>query len=157
METSKESEMSSKTAIYINALSEAPGHIVAFFVVAIPLCILALVVAILISANWDAITTTAKSFSGGTKDDIITYIVSWVLLLVLSFASSLQLKEILESRLNDRPRLRANQIAIMIALVLIIFLFKQPFLNELFSGKDSSAMLKGLLIGGGITSSWLVW
>ena len=54
-------------------------------------------------------------------------------------------------------RRRAGYIAIMIGLVLTIFLFKQPFLEQLFGGKSTAYWLKVLLFGGGAAGGWVVW
>lgn len=99
----------------------------------------------------------SEAISGANRNEIVTYLVSWIVLLLISFAGSHQIKEILDGCTNDRLLRRANQIAIMIALVLVIFLFKQPYLELLFGEQGTGAWLKAVLFGGGAISGWLIW
>ena len=91
------------------------------------------------------------------RNELIIYLVSWIILLIISFMSSLSIREILQECDQDRYRKRANYIAIMIGLVLIIFLFKQPYLNLLFEGKDTTFWLKSVLFLGSASSGWVIW
>lgn len=86
-----------------------------------------------------------------------SYVVSWLILLFISCLASYQVREIMRARSNDQPRRRANLIAIMIALVLIVFLFKQPFLDKLFAGQNPGTLAEVLLFAGGTGGGWLVW
>jgi len=98
-----------------------------------------------------------KQIQETPRNEVITYIVSWIVLLLLSFAASVQIREIFISRASDLKRRRANQIAIMIAMVLIIVLFKQSSLNQLFENQVTNFRMNALLFGCGVTSGWAVW
>ena len=40
---------------------------------------------------------------------------------------------------------------------MIIFLFKQPYLDELFKNQSTDFWLRSILFTGGATSGWIVW
>ena len=90
------------------------------------------------------------------NNELIIYITSWIILLILSILATLQIREIVNASSN-RYRRRANFIAIMIGLVLAIFLFKQPYLEQLFSGYTTGGLIKAILFTSGMGSGWLVW
>jgi hypothetical protein len=90
-------------------------------------------------------------------NEIVIYIASWILLLIISALSTFQLREIMQACAHNVFRKRANFIAIMIGLVLTIFLFKQPFLEQLFAGYTTSGIIKIILFAGGVGSGWLAW
>jgi hypothetical protein len=98
-----------------------------------------------------------EALKNSSKDAILVYLVSWVLLLFLSVAAIFQIKEILEECGDDFHRRRANQIAIMIATVAVIFLFKQPYLDLLFPNAEVGSLLGAMLFGGAAVSGWYVW
>jgi hypothetical protein len=139
---------------FATALGEAlPGFLFASLIIVGLLILLAV-----IASNWQEISPVLKElFSKENRNETVIYAVSWLVLLVISFAAVIQIKEILESRRANLHRRRANQIAIMIGLVAVVLLFKQPYLNELFQGQDAGKITKGLLLGGGLASGWLIW
>jgi Na+/proline symporter len=90
-------------------------------------------------------------------NEIVIYAVSWVVLLIISFAAMSQIREILRLRSENPLRRRADQIAIIAGLVLVIFLFKQPYLDALFKGQNTKGWVQAVLLGGGGVSGRLVW
>lgn len=97
------------------------------------------------------------SFTTDEIKNAAAYIASWFAIGILSFAACQQIKEIMHNRRGNLYLTRANQIAMMIGLVLIIFLFKQPYLTELFKDSSPDAMAKIFLLGGSASTGWLVW
>jgi hypothetical protein len=91
------------------------------------------------------------------RNELVIYFVSWGVLLMISVMARRQIREILENTENNRLRRRADQIAIVIGLVLIVFLFKQSFLEQLFGGASTTLWIKAILFGGGFASGWVVW
>ena len=54
-----------------------------------------------------------------TRNEILIYVVSWLILSFISVSATLQIREVLRHRADDTLRRRANQIAIIAALVVI--------------------------------------
>jgi hypothetical protein len=87
----------------------------------------------------------------------ILYLASWVVLLAISVLASFQVREVLKDSEANRYRLRANYIAILIGLVLVVMVFKQPFLDRLFANQTAGGVLKTVLFGGALAGGWVVW
>ena len=69
--------------------------------------------------------------------------------------------QIINSKENNRELVamaRALRIAIIIGLSAVVFLFKQPFLDKLFSKQTNpDYMLKSILLSGATGTGWVVW
>ncbi|MCP4657414.1 MAG: hypothetical protein GY856_18570 [bacterium] len=104
-----------------------------------------------------ALESKVEEFALSNTHDNVIYAASWVILFLISIAAVAQIREILKSREHDVPRKRANQIALIIALALIVFLFKQPFLDMLFAERTAGYWMQTMLFGGGATAGWSVW
>lgn len=91
------------------------------------------------------------------ENDIPLYAASFFVLLAISFISMFQLKEILEESKPSRNRWRANFIAVIIGLAIIVMLFKQSFLEQLFGSFSTKDWLRAILGIGSITIGWLAW
>ncbi len=89
--------------------------------------------------------------------DGVLYVASWIVLLAISTLATHQVRELIRQSAHNAFKARANVIAVIIGLVLVIVLFKQPFLEQVFAKRTASGLLQSILIGGGITSGWLVW
>lgn len=90
-------------------------------------------------------------------NDIVAYCVSLVVLGLITYFSYQMTSEILESRKNDDLRKKADQIAVMVGLISVFALFKQPYLELLFKDMELSGVLSTLLGIGGVGTGWLVW
>jgi hypothetical protein len=111
-----------------------------------------------IASSFQSVVKDALSANNGlVAREAALYIASWVILLVISWLATLQVREVLRSRPNDPFRTRANYIAVIIGLVFTIFLFKQPLLERIFADQTSGGVLKSILFGGGVTVGWVVW
>lgn len=102
----------------------------------------------------EEIKTVIESTS---TNDAVAYGISLVILLMITYFSFQMTKEIIEQRKEDELRKRADQIALIIGLISIFALFKQPYLDALFKDMDASTMLGTLLGVGGAGAGWLVW
>lgn len=117
-------------------------------------CIVA-VIAILIF--WDIYDRELTEVIQKTpRNEIVIYVVSWIILIIISALSSLQIRDIIRQSKNVLI-MRANYIAVIIALVLIIFLFKQSFLDRLFAVGDTKFWVESILFTAGAGTGWVVW
>lgn len=126
-------------------------HLLFLCVVALFILIFSGVVHFLIS------TSVVPELRLQPANQILIYIASWVALLAISVLASMQIREIINKSSYNVFRRRANVIAIMIGLVLTIFLFKQPYLEQLFASYSPEGVLKIILFTGGVGSGWIVW
>lgn len=88
---------------------------------------------------------------------VIVFIVTSFLLVVISYGAFRQVQEIRNHSGRNIYIRRSHDIAILIGIALVVFLFKQSFLNEFFGDTDASAFLKSILIGGGAAAGWSMW
>jgi len=92
-----------------------------------------------------------------STQEIVVYVITWLLLLAISYGAIIQIKEILGSGSENKLKRRACQIAIMVGLVLIVVLFKQPYLHFLFSDEKSDVVLRILLFSSSAVAGWTIW
>lgn len=92
-----------------------------------------------------------------TLNEVLVYVITWILLAIISVAATLHVRKILIDSAANEHRRRANDIGIVIGLVLIVMLFKQPFLDRLFGQTSAGAILQTLLFGGGVAAGWIIW
>src|SRR5262245_53605394 len=71
------------------------------------------------------------------SNQTVVLIISWVALLIISYASTRQIVEIIGASKNKFQK-RAFFIAIMVGLVGAIIIFRQNFLDSVFPANDSS-------------------
>ena len=90
------------------------------------------------------------------SNQTVVLIISWVALLIISYASTRQIVEIISASKNKFQK-RAFFIAIMVGLVGAIIIFRQSFLDSLFPDSDSSKTLKTVLFIGSFLLGWVVW
>jgi hypothetical protein len=133
--------------------------------------LVAFVLGSIVGAIWLATFLTVVSYNYAAKisatisvrptpvgaENVALYIASWAVLILITWVATLHIKGILVASANNHFRQRANQIALIIGLVLTIMLFKQPYLERLFGSQSAGDMLKFLLFGGGVAAGWLVW
>jgi len=100
----------------------------------------------------EAVNATATN----STNEFILYVVSWAILLLISIGATREVGEALRSCADDRRR-RAYVIAVVIGLVMMLFLFKQSYLEELLRGQDTNTFTKIMLFGGATISGWFVW
>lgn len=90
-------------------------------------------------------------------NEMISYGISVVVLLSLTYISSGMTFEILELRKKDLNQSRAIKISIVIGLVVIYSLFKQSYLETLFADLDTSTIIEIALAIFGAGSGWVAW
>jgi hypothetical protein len=80
-------------------------------------------------------------------NDVIIYMVSWILLLAISISAAWEIQHTLGSASQNYRRRRALAISLIIGLVLTVILFKQPYLDAVFGGDG----VIGLRVRSGVT------
>ena len=90
------------------------------------------------------------------SNQTIVLIISWVALLIISYASTRQIVEIIRASKNKFQK-RAFFIAIMVGLVGAIIIFRQNFLDSVFPANDSSKTLKTVLFISSFVLGWVLW
>lgn len=125
--------------------------------IAIGLAVLFAGVAIMLIVWAEYSNDLANLIAGTPRNEKVVYVVSWLILLLISLLATLQVHEIIEEQSQDIFRKRASYIAIMIALVLLIFLFEQPYLEMLFQSGDTAFWIRSVLFAGGAGGGWVVW
>ena len=91
------------------------------------------------------------------SENKIVLVVSWFLVFLISVLAGSEIRDVLESSRPRRRLFRANLIALMISLVMIVILFQQPYLNRIFGSAGIGFWLGIILFGGGSAVGWLVW
>ncbi len=102
------------------------------------------------------ITLADGTFS---KEDVIADVVSWIILCAVNIGAVHQISEIIRergSKIFGKGR-RANEIAIVVGLILLVFIFKQPYLDKIFGDYSSPFWVQSSLFVGGMIAGWIVW
>jgi hypothetical protein len=90
-------------------------------------------------------------------NDVIIYMVSWILLLAISISAAWEIQHTLGSASQNYRRRRALAISLIISLVPTVILFKQPYLDAVFGGEDMNQVLGAIVFATGAASGWVVW
>ena len=110
-------------------------------------------------ASYFTIYDSAESLEANHEQakKLCLYLASLIILTFISIAAAFQIKEILDSRKDDKLIRRADQIAIIIGAVLTLFLFKQPFLDKIFGEMNAGIVIQSILFASGGTIGWFIW
>ena len=118
--------------------------------------ILALIISIgfiIYASNYNQID---KYFEEATPKMIISQMVIWILLFLISTLGTIRVRTILREQKNEYQK-KANYISVIIGLVAVVILFMQPYLDLLFGDYDAGKLLMFVFFGVGSVSGWVVW
>jgi hypothetical protein len=101
--------------------------------------------------------TIVKFISAFQLNDVIIYIVSWILLVAISVSAAWEIRQTLDSTNQNYRKRRALAIGLIIGLVLTVILFKQPYLDALFGGQNLNQIFGLVVFATGAASGWMVW
>lgn len=90
-----------------------------------------------------------------TKESVI-YAISWLILFAISCFTVSQIKSILQDEKN-KLKIRSYQLAIIMGFIVVIFLFKQPILEEILGNQKRGLMIRSFIFAGGSASGWMIW